>query len=101
MARITIQDCLKTGHNKFALVHLAAERVFQLKKEKEPLISTSNKEVVAALREIAAGKMRIKKPDNLLREDLTPEDSATAPEGPTGEDNTEASQTEDSLDKPR
>jgi DNA-directed RNA polymerase subunit omega len=101
MARITIQDCLRTGYNRFALVHLAVKRVFQLKKEKEPLISTSNKEVVAALREIAAGKVRIKKPDNLLREDLTGEDSAIAREGATSEDNTGASQTEGFLDKPR
>lgn len=101
MARITIQDCLKTGYNKFGLVHLAAERVFQLKKGKEPLVSTSNKEVVTALREIAAGKMRKKKADNLLRGNLTGEDSATASEGPTSEDNTEASQTEDSLDEPQ
>ncbi len=100
MARITIQDCLKTGYNKFALVHLAAERVFQLKKGKEALVSTSNKEVVTALREIAAGKVRKKKADNLLRENLTGEDSTTASEGPTSEDNTEASQTEDSLDEP-
>ena len=101
MARITVQDCLKTGYNKFALVHLAVKRVFQFKKEKKPLIPTSNKEVVAALREIAAGKVRIKKPDNLLREDLTGEDSTTAPEGPTSEGNAEPSQAEGSLDKPR
>jgi DNA-directed RNA polymerase subunit omega len=57
MARVTIEDCLERGYNKFMLVHLAAKRVIQLRKGKEPLISASNKEIVTALREIAASKI--------------------------------------------
>ena len=70
MARITVEDCLRAGYNKFALVHLAAKRVFQFRKGKESLISTSNKEIVTALREIAAGKVRRKEGGNLLGDDL-------------------------------
>ena len=66
MARITIEDCLKTGYNKFTLVHLAARRVIQFRKGKEPLLNTSNKEIVTALREIAAGKVKVKSDDDLL-----------------------------------
>ena len=66
MARITIEDCLKTGYNKFTLVHLAAKRVIQFRKGKEPILNTSNKEIVTALREIAAGKVKAKTGDDLL-----------------------------------
>jgi DNA-directed RNA polymerase omega subunit len=31
MARVTIEDSLKKGYNKFMIVHLAAKRVIQLK----------------------------------------------------------------------
>ena len=70
MARITIEDCLKAGYNKFTLVHLVAKRIIQLRKGKELLIHTSNKEIVTVLREIASGKVRIKESDNLLENDL-------------------------------
>lgn len=60
MARITIEDCLKLGYNKFMLVHLAAKRVIQLRKGKEPLATSENREVVTALREIAADKVRMR-----------------------------------------
>ncbi len=90
MARITIEDCLNVGYNKFALVHLAKKRVFQLKKGKAPLLSTSNKEVVTALREIAAGKVRIKKGNNLLENDLEEE-----PESPDKEADMHIDQSED------
>ena len=73
MARITVEDCLKAGYNKFSLVHLTTKRVFQLRKGKQPLISTSNKEVVAALREIAAGKVWAREGNNLLANDLEKE----------------------------
>ncbi|MBI4621376.1 MAG: DNA-directed RNA polymerase subunit omega [Desulfobacterales bacterium] len=62
MARITIEDCLKKEENRFALVHLAAKRVRQLLKGAKPLVNApENKEVVVALREIAAGKVVSKK----------------------------------------
>lgn len=57
MARITIEDCLKNVDNRFALIHLAAKRVRQLRKGSEPLVSSKNKDIVVALREIAAGKV--------------------------------------------
>jgi DNA-directed RNA polymerase subunit omega len=94
MARITIEDCLNAGYNKFALVHLAKKRVFQLKKGKAPLLSTSNKEVVTALREIAAGKVRIKKGNNLLENDLEEE-----PESPDKEADMHIDQSEDLKDE--
>jgi DNA-directed RNA polymerase subunit omega len=57
MARITVEDCLKKVDNRFALIHLAAKRVRQLRKGAEPLVSAKNKDVVVSLREIAAGKI--------------------------------------------
>ena len=56
MARVTIEDCLKKVNNRFTLVHLGAKRVIQLRKGASPLVDApKNKEVVVALREIAAG----------------------------------------------
>lgn len=57
MARITVEDCLKRVDNRFALIHLAAKRVRQLRKGAEPLVQAKNSDVVVALREIAAGKV--------------------------------------------
>ena len=74
MARITIEDCLKTGYNKFMLVHLAAKRVIQFRKGKEPLLTTTNKEIVTALREIAAGKIKIKENSNLIEDNVAEKD---------------------------
>lgn len=57
MARVTIEDCLRRVPNRFALVHLAAKRVRQFYKGAPPLVKADNKEIVMALREIAAGKI--------------------------------------------
>ena len=57
MARITVEDCLEKADNRFGLIHLAARRVRQLKKGAEPLIVCKNKDIVVALREIAAGEV--------------------------------------------
>ncbi len=57
MARITIEDCLENVENRFALVHLASKRAKELCKGTQPLVRCKNKEVVTALREIAAGKV--------------------------------------------
>lgn len=59
MARVTVEDCLKKVDNRFLLVMLAAKRVKQLYKGARPLIDNrhANKNVVLALREIAAGKV--------------------------------------------
>jgi DNA-directed RNA polymerase subunit omega len=57
MARISIEDCLKQVENRFALVHLAAERARQLGKGSRPLIRAKNKYIVTSLREIAGEKI--------------------------------------------
>jgi len=58
MARITVEDCLNKIPNRFELVLLASRRARQLFKGAKPLIESDNREVVVALREIAAGKVR-------------------------------------------
>ncbi len=58
MARITVEDCLKKMPNQFELVILAVKRTKQLIKGGRPLLESDNREVVLALREIAAGKIR-------------------------------------------
>ncbi len=58
MARITVEDCLKNIPNKFELVLLAAKRARHLIKGGRPLLKSDDREVVLALREIAAGKVR-------------------------------------------
>ena len=63
MARITVEDCLEKTPNRFALVLGAARRAKQLLKGARPLIESDNKEVVTALREIAAGKAMIVEPE--------------------------------------
>jgi DNA-directed RNA polymerase subunit omega len=56
MARITIEDCTERVSNRFHLVQMAAIRAKQLKKGAHALVQNEeNKEVVVALREIAAG----------------------------------------------
>lgn len=57
MARVTVEDCLKKIDSRFVLVHLTTKRVAQLRAGAEPLLNSKNKEVVVALREIAAGKV--------------------------------------------
>lgn len=59
MARITVEDCLSQigNENRFALIHLAVERVKQHRKGSPVLVKSKNKEIVSSLREIAAGKV--------------------------------------------
>jgi DNA-directed RNA polymerase subunit omega len=59
MARITIEDCTALVPNRFHLVQMAAIRAKQLKKGARSLVQNDeNREVVTALREIAAGLVR-------------------------------------------
>lgn len=58
MARITVEDCLAKVPNRFELVILASRRAKRLLKGAKPLLETENLEIVTALREIAAGKVR-------------------------------------------
>ena len=59
MARVTVEDCVLKVPNRFELVLLAARRAKQLLKGARPLVESDNKEIVSALREIAAGKVRL------------------------------------------
>jgi DNA-directed RNA polymerase subunit omega len=67
MARITVEDALKKADNRFALVMLTAKRAKQLLKGAGPLTDIkNNREIVAALREIAAGKVTHAHPEYLV-----------------------------------
>jgi DNA-directed RNA polymerase subunit omega len=75
MARITVEDSLKLAKNRFALVLLTARRAKKLFRGAKPLTDIkNNREIVAALREIAAGKVTYSHPEFLrgAREDFKP-----------------------------
>lgn len=58
MARVTVEDCLEKVPNRFSLVLLVAKRAKQLLKGAEMTVATrGNKNIVAALREVAAGNV--------------------------------------------
>lgn len=62
MARITVEDCLIRVPNRFLLVHIAAKRARQMREGAQYLVhSPKNEDIVIALREIAAGKIRLQK----------------------------------------
>ncbi len=63
MARITVEDCLQNVPNRFELVLLGARRAKQLLKGARPLVQSDNKEVVAALRQIGDGKVKMRYPE--------------------------------------
>ncbi|MDQ1278345.1 MAG: DNA-directed polymerase subunit omega [Thermodesulfobacteriota bacterium] len=68
MARITVEDSLREAKNRFALVQLTSQRAIQLIKGAKPMALgevRNNREVVTALREIAAGKVAYVHPENL------------------------------------
>jgi DNA-directed RNA polymerase subunit omega len=67
MARITVEDCLEKIPNRFELVLGAARRAKQLLKGARPLVESNNKDVVTALREIAAGKVSVVEPEEKAR----------------------------------
>jgi DNA-directed RNA polymerase omega subunit len=67
VARITVEDCLEQVENRFQLVHLAAQRTKQLRRGSNSMAdSPENKEVVQALREIAAGKVSFENINDLI-----------------------------------
>ncbi|MBN1546138.1 MAG: DNA-directed RNA polymerase subunit omega [Syntrophaceae bacterium] len=75
MARITIEDALENAQTRFGLVMLTAQRARQLLKGSAPLADIrNNREIVAALREIAAGKVNYSHPEFLkgAKEDFKP-----------------------------
>jgi DNA-directed RNA polymerase subunit omega len=55
MARITVEDCLKTIPNRFEMVLAATYRARQLVQGHTPRVESKDKPTVTALREIAAG----------------------------------------------
>ena len=63
MARVTVEDCLEKTPNRFELVLGAAKRAKQLLKGARPLVESDNKEIVTALREIAAAKVKLEQPE--------------------------------------
>ena len=61
MARVTIEDCLQKVPSRFALVHMVAQRVRQVREGGGFLIKASkNEDIVTALREIAANMVVLK-----------------------------------------
>ena len=68
MARITVEDCLERVTNRFKLVMLASLRTKQLLKGAKPLVDSDNREIVLALREIAAGKVKEASQDLTVQE---------------------------------
>lgn len=75
MARITVEDCLEQVPNRFSLVLVAAERTKQLLRGANVLIDNEgdNKEVVTALREVAAGHFEIDDSEVLAHDLWKPE----------------------------
>ncbi len=78
MAHITVEDCQERIGNRFLLVQMTIKRVQQFREGYEALVPSTNKEIVTALREIAAGKV--------LPEDMTHyTDTTTAQKNPDKE----------------
>ncbi len=70
MARITIEDCNERVGNRFNLVLMTSIRAKQLMRGARPLVkSDENRDIVVALREIAAGH---------IKADFPPEDEPEA-----------------------
>jgi DNA-directed RNA polymerase subunit omega len=64
MARITVEDCLRKVESRFELVILAARRAKMIMKGAKPLVDADNRSIVTALREVAAGKVKFKHPED-------------------------------------
>ena len=90
MARITVEDCLQKVNNRFALIHSAAKRVRQIRKGSEPTLLSKNKDIVVALREIAAGNVFVshrsqEAPPLVIEEQLSEEEAEKAEKKSTSE----------------
>ncbi len=90
MARITVEDCLSQigNENRFALIHLAVERIKQHRKGQPFLVKCKNKEVVSTLREIATGDVsfdNLQAYDRLDTEEAAGEETAAETEEKTEE----------------
>ena len=70
MARVTIEDCLRRGENRYILVHVAVKRVRQMQEGSQYLVpSPKNEDIVIALREIAARRISANGEESGDRED--------------------------------
>jgi len=74
MARVTVEDCLERVENRFALVHLAAQRTRQILKGSGTMVQQEkgNKEAVIALREIAAGLVQFEDSEDQAKPRVVP-----------------------------
>jgi DNA-directed RNA polymerase subunit omega len=79
MARITVEDCMENVENRFELVHLSTKRAKQLIKGARPLVKSSNREIVTALREIADNQVYFEKKEVLENKDIPYQLSNFAP----------------------
>ena len=81
MARITVEDCLEQVPNRFSLVLVTAERTKQLLRGAGALIDneSDNKEVVTALREVAAGHFDIDESQVVATDTWKPEHRRAIP----------------------
>ena len=71
MARITVEDCLKTVESRFELVILAARRAKMIMKGAKPLVEADNRPIVVALREVAAEKVKFVDPKEKGRAEVS------------------------------
>lgn len=62
MARITVEDCLEKVNSRFELVMLAARRAKMLIRGAKQVVESTNRDIVTALREVAAGKVYLVEP---------------------------------------
>ncbi len=76
MARITVEDCLKRVESRFELVILAAKRAKMIMKGAKPLVDADNRPIVTALREVATGKVKFKRPGDEEKESEPSNDGA-------------------------
>jgi DNA-directed RNA polymerase subunit omega len=76
MARITVEDCLRKVESRFELVILAARRAKMIMKGAKPLVDTDNRPIVTALREVAAGKVKLVHPEDKEKEGDLPDDAS-------------------------
>jgi DNA-directed RNA polymerase subunit omega len=68
MARITVEDCLSKVESRFELVILAARRAKMIMRGAKPLVESTNRPIVGALREVAAGKVKFINPLEMERQ---------------------------------
>ena len=76
MARITVEDCLKKVESRFELVILGARRAKMIMKGAKPLVESTNRPIVSALREVASGKVKFIDPKEKEKANEPPHDEA-------------------------